>query len=272
MQLPFGDYLVGNSLYPLALDLFIPTILFFFFSASYRVFRYFAVYKKPFIPYATSVMRETSSTEKVKKLVDTFANSSKVGMKRKPVTTAVGLLMHLSLIVIIFLLAQHMIFWAYYIPPYKILFPLAIPESSADGALAFTLATSPYTSTPYPFVHDIWGPLTIILNGQYITYILMILLGIYLGHKFHALAEGLTLRSGDWWFFLLLYIDIILGFLATSHIPDSIVYYDDLLGAHIIVAEVLIATLPFTRGFHMFEFYLGKVREWYFMTYRRGEK
>jgi hypothetical protein len=30
--------------------------------------------------------------------------------------------------------------------------------------------------------------------------------------------------------------------------------------------------LPFTRGFHMFEFYFGKLREWYFMVYRRGEK
>ncbi len=272
MELPFGEYLVGNSLYPLALDLFVPTIVFFFFGASYRVFRYLAVYRRPFIPYPNSALRETSAADKAKKLFDTFANSSKVGIKRKPVTTAVGLLMHLALIVIIFLLAQHMVFWAYYIPPYKALFPLAIPESSTDGELAFSLATSPLTSTPNPFVNDIWGPLTVILNGQYITYLLMIFLGIYLGHKFHSLAEGLTLRSGDWWFFLLLYVDIVLGFLATSHIPDNVVTYDNLLGAHILVAEVLIASLPFTRGFHMFEFYLGKVREWYFMVYRRGEK
>lgn len=271
MQLPFGNYPVGNSLYPLALNMFIPTIIFFFIGASYRIFRYFAVYKKSFNPYTRSIMREISSTKKVKKLFDTFVNSSKVGMKRKPITTAIGVLMHLSLIVIIFLLAQHMVFWAYYIPPYKILFPLAIPESSADGVLAFTHAISPYAPMPNPFVHNIWGPLTIILNGQYMTYLLIILLGIKLGHKFHALAEGLTLRSGDWWFFLLLYIDVILGFLAASHIPSSEVY-DNILGAHILVAEILIATLPFTRGFHMFEFYFGKVMEWYFMTYKRGEK
>ncbi|ARM75299.1 hypothetical protein [Acidianus manzaensis] len=268
----FGPYNLGDSLYPLALDLFIPTILLFFFGASYRVFRYFATYHKPYVVYTTTIRGNVSSFEKTKQLVNTFSNSSKVGMKRKPITTGVGLLMHLSLIVIIFLLAQHMVFWAYYIPPYKILFPLAIPESSTDGLLSLTYGLSPLTPTSYPFVHDIWGPLTVILNGQYITYLLMILLGIYLGHKFHALAEGLTLRAGDWWFFLLLYIDIVLGFLATSHIPNAITWYDNLLGAHILVAEILIATLPYTRGFHMFEFYLGKVREWYFMTYRRNEK
>ncbi|AWR96806.1 hypothetical protein DFR86_04030 [Acidianus sulfidivorans JP7] len=268
----FGPYNIGNSLYPLALDLFIPTIFLFFFGSAYRTFRYFAVYHKPFVVYTTTIRGNTSLVKKSKLLFNTFANSSKVGIKKKPITTGVGLLMHLSLIVIIFLLAQHMVFWAYYIPPYKVLFPLAIPESSTDGLLALANGLSPLTPTPYPFVHDLWGPLTVILNGQYITYLLMILLGIYLGHKFHALAEGLTLRSGDWWFFLLLYIDIILGFLATSHIPNEITWYDNLLGAHILVAEVLIATLPYTRGFHMFEFYLGKVREWYFMTYRRNEK
>ncbi|QXJ35524.1 hypothetical protein [Saccharolobus shibatae] len=268
----FGPYEVGNSLYSLSLDLFIPTIFLFFFGVSYRIFRYLATYSRQEIVYATTIRRSQSSLEKTKLLIDTFANSSKVGVKRKPVTTVVGLLMHLALIVIIFLLAQHMIFWAYYIPPYKVLFPLAIPISSADGLLAFTYGTSPFTPTPNPFVNDLWGSLTIILNGQYITYLLVILLGIYLGHKFHALAEGLTLRSGDWWFFLLLYIDIILGFLAASHIPDTITLYDDLLGAHILVAEIIIATLPYTRGFHMFEFYLGKIREWYFMTYRRNEK
>ncbi|BDC17868.1 hypothetical protein [Acidianus sp. HS-5] len=271
MQLPFGYYPVGNSLYPLALDLFMPTVFFFFFGAAYRTARYFAFYNKPFVPY-TSSLRGISTREKIKDLVNTFANSSKLGIKRKPVTTAAGLLMHISLIVIIFLLAQHMVFWAYYIPPYKVLFPLAIPESSVDGELAFTRASLPLTPTPYPFVHDIWGPLTVILNGQYITYLLMILLGIYLGHKFHILGERLALRAGDWWFFVLLYIDIILGFLATSHIPNNVVDYDNLLGAHILVAEILIATLPFTRGFHMFEFYLGKMREWYFTVYRRGEK
>ncbi|WP_150111452.1 hypothetical protein [Candidatus Acidianus copahuensis] len=276
MQLFLGPYQVGNSLYPLALDLFIPTIFFFFFGSAYRVGRYLMTYKKPFVavPIASQevVRGKISSIERVKSLVDTFSNSSKVGLKRKPVTTTAGLLMHLGLVVMIFLLAQHMVFWAYYLPPYRVLFPLAIPESSTDGLLSLTMSTFPRTPTPYPFVHDIWGPLTVILNGQYISFLLLVLLGIYLGHKFHAFADGLSLRAGDWWFFLLLYVDIVLGLLATSHIPNNVVWYDNLLGGHILLAEIIIATLPFTRGFHMFEFYLGKIREWYFMLYRRGEK
>lgn len=273
MQLPFGLYPVGNSLYPLALDLFIPTVFFFFLGATYRIGRYLITYQKPFIPYPTSSVRgKISSSEKVKELFTAVSNSSITGTKRKPVTTVAGLLMHIALVLMIFLLAQHMIFWAYYIPPYSVLFPLAIPISSTDGVLAATYWTSPLTSTPYPFVHDVWGPLTIILNGQYLTYILIILLSIYLAHKFYALAEGLTIRAGDWWFFLLIFIDVILGFLAVSHIPDSVVWYDNILGAHILVAEIIIATLPFTRGFHMFEFWFGKLREWFYMVYRRGAK
>ena len=273
MQLPFGPYPVGNSLYPLALDLFIPTVFFFFLGAAYRIGRYLITYQKPFIPYPTSSVRgNISGGEKVKELFNTFANSSRVGIKRKPITTIVGLLMHIDLILIIFLLAQHMIFWSYYIPPYRVLFPLAIPESSASGELAAFYWSQPFTPTPYPFVHDVWGPLTIILNGQYLTYLLILLLGIYLAHKFIVVAERLSIRAGDWWFFVLLYIDVILGFLATSHIPNNIVWYDNILGAHILVAEIIIATLPFTRGFHMFEFYFGKIREWYYMIYRRWMK
>lgn len=273
MQLPFGPYPVGNSLYPLALDLFLPTVIFFFFGAAYRIARYLITYHTPFTPYPTSSVRgKISGGEKVKEFFVTLGNSSRVGAKRKPVTTIVGLLQHIVLILIIFLLAQHMVFWSYYIPPYRALFPLAIPESSASGELAAFYGSHPFTPTPYPFVHDVWGPLTIILNGQYLTYALIILLSVYLAHKFYALAERLVIRAGDWWFFVLLYIDVILGFLAASHIPNSVVWYDNILGAHILVAEIIIATLPFTRGFHMFEFWFGKIREWYYMMYRRGAK
>lgn len=269
MQIPYATYPVGNSLYPLALDLFVPTVFFFFLGASYRVFRYLATYHRPFIPYPSSELRQVSSGHKIVALVNVFANSSRVGIKRKPVTTGVGILFHIALVLIIFLLAQHMVFWAYYIPPYSALFPLAIPESSEDGLLALT---TPNHASITLFVNDIWGPLTVILNGQFLTLLLIIFLGIYLGHKLLVAVERLSLRAGDWWFFVLLYIDILLGFFATAHIPDNVYWYDNLLGAHILVAEIIIATLPFTRGFHMFEFYLGKIREWYFMVYRRGEK
>jgi len=273
VQLPFGPYPVGNSLYPLALDLFIPTVFFFFFGATYRIGRYLITYQKPFTPYPTSSVREKiSGGENVKELFTAISNSSIEGTKRKPVMTIAGLLMHVGLLLIILLLSQHMIFWAYYIPFYSVFFPFAIPVSSTDGWLAATYWTSPLTSTPNPFVNDIWGPLTIILNGQYLAYLLMIILAIYLAHKFIALAEGLTIRAGDWWFFVLIFLDVILGFLAASHIPSSVVWYDNILGAHILVAEIIIATLPFTRGFHMFEFWFGKLREWYYMVYRRGTK
>lgn len=269
MDIPYATYPVGNSLYPLALDLFVPTVFFFFLGASYRVFRYLATYHRPFIPYPSSEVRQTSSVHKLVALINVFANSSRVGLKRKPITTAVGILFHAALVLIIFLLAQHMVFWAYYIPPYSALFPLAIPESSEDGLLAFT---TPNHSSITLFVNDIWGPLTIILNGQFLTFLLIILLGVHLGHKLMVAAERLSLRAGDWWFFILLYVDVLLGFLATAHIPNNVYWYDNILGAHILIAEIIIATLPFTRGFHMFEFYLGKIREWYFMVYRRGEK
>jgi hypothetical protein len=269
MQIPYATYPVGNSLYPLALDLFVPTVFFFFLGAAYRITRYLVTYQRPFIPYPSSELRQVSGGHKIAALINTFANSSRVGIRRKPVTTAVGLLMHLALVLIIFLLAQHMVFWAYYIPPYSALYPLAIPESSVDGLLALT---TPNKAPVTWFVNDVWGPLTVILNGQFLTFLLIILLGVHLGHKFLVAAERLSLRAGDWWFFVLLYIDVLLGFFATAHIPNDVYWYDNLLGAHILVAEIMIATLPFTRGFHMFEFYLGKLREWYFMVYRRGEK
>lgn len=269
----FPYYPIGNSLYNVALSLFMPTIFFFFAGATYRIGRYLITYHSPLDVNPSMPLRgKVSGGEKIKDLVNTVANSSKVGVKRKPITTIVGLLMHLSLILIIFLLAQHMVFWAYYIPPYSALFPLAIPESAEDGLLALTMPGHPTTTMAYTFVNDIWGPLTVILNGQILTYLLMVFLAIYLAHKFYALAERLVIRAGDWWFFLLLFIDVVLGFLASSHIPNNVTWYDNLLGAHILVAEIIIATLPFTRGFHMFEFWFGKVREWYFMTFRRGAK
>jgi len=105
MLIPYATYPVGDSLYPLALDLFAPTVFFFFLGASYRITRYLVTYHKPFIPYPSSELRQVSGGHRIAALINTFANSSRVGIRRKPVTTAVGLLMHLALVLIIFLLA-----------------------------------------------------------------------------------------------------------------------------------------------------------------------
>ncbi|MFZ8855186.1 MAG: hypothetical protein ACO2OQ_03365, partial [Thermofilaceae archaeon] len=60
--------------------------------------------------------------------------------------------------------------------------------------------------------------------------------------------------------------------LATHHLPSGdIVTYRLVLGTHILLAEVLVAVLPFTKFWHfVFGYWYGKLHEWYDLKYRRG--
>ncbi len=252
-------------------DMFVPTIAIFTFGMIYRLSRYAFLYKRT----AQPVWRKTSIPHRIYLLIDAFVHAIVAAIKRSKVTFVSGIfLLHfLGVIPVLFLLSHHIAWWSYYFPPYGILRPLAIPTSATSSALTVTAPFTPVTGMSYGFVNTVWGPLTVILNGD----VLAILAIIGTAFKFfekivEKFKEKLArVRLGDFVALLLLLAILISGYMATHHLPSGdIETYKFMLGLHILTAEILVLLLPFTKFFHfVFSFWYGKLHEAYDL-WRRG--
>ncbi len=260
------------GLYEFAIyDMFTPTIAIFAFGMVYRLSRYLFLYKRT----AQPVWRRTSFVHRIYILIDAFLHAIVAAIKRSKVTFVTGIfLLHLfGVIPILFLLSHHIAWWSYYFPPYSILRPFAIPTSSTSSTLTVTAPFTPVTDMSNGFVNTIWGPLTIILNGDVLA-----ILAIF-GTTFKLLERIVKkvkerldrIRVGDFVALVLLLVILISGYLATHHLPSNeIETYKLMLGIHILMAELLVILLPFTKFFHfVFGFWYGKLHEAYDL-WRRG--
>lgn len=260
------------TLYEFAVyDMMLPTIFIFVLGMAYRLSRYLFFYRRTPQPD----WRRTSISHKVIALIETFIFPIWASIKNAKINFVTGIfLLHLlGVIPLLFLLSHHIAWWSYYFPPYSLLWPLAIPTSATSSALTVTSPVSPTTGMSWNFVNTVWGPLTLILNGDLLTILAIVGTAFKLFEKFpKRFKEGLSrVRIGDFTALILLLVILVSGYMATHHLPSSdIATYKLSLGIHILSSEILVMILPFTKFFHfVFGYWYGKLHEAYDM-WRRG--
>lgn len=252
-------------------DMMIPTIFLFTLGILYRLSRYLFLYRRTPQPR----WRKTSISHKIYALVETFVFPIWASIKRTKITFITGIfLLHLlGVIPLLFLLSHHIAWWSYYFPPYSVLWPLAIPTSATSSALTVTSPVSPTTGMSWEFVNTIWGPFTLILNGDVLAILAIVGASFKLLEKFpKVFRERLSrVRVGDFTALILLLVILVSGYMATHHLPSpDIETYKSVLGIHILFSEILVIILPFTKFFHfVFGYWYGKLHEAYDM-WRRG--
>jgi hypothetical protein len=191
---------------------------------------------------------------------------------RKNIILGLAAVHLIGLIPLIFLLGQHIAFYAYYFPPYKILWPLSIPLSPATGSMPVLEELSAAATSGQQ--HSLWGPLTIILNGDVLAAIALAAIGIKIGEKTYGLIRH-GHRPSDLLMLIHLALILVTGVLAAHHeyflSSTSIVSYRIILGAHITLAGLFLALIPFTKYWHfVFGMFFGKFVEWVDRTWMRG--
>ena len=260
------------SLYEFAVyQMFVPTIAVFIFGMVYRISRYVLTYRRTPKPE----WRKRPLHRRIYLIIDAFLHAIVAAARRSKVTliTGIAFLHFLGVIPLLFLYTHHVAWWSYYFPPYAALMPFSIPPSPTSSALTITAPVIPSSEMSFTFVDTIWGPLTIVLNADILAILAIVGTAFKLLEKFHEkLSERLQrVRIGDVVALLLLMGVLVSGYLATHHLPSAgLTTYRTVLGLHILLAEILVMTLPFTKFFHFaFSFWYGKLHEIYDI-WRRG--
>ena len=259
------------DIFELAIYILPPYVVALFaFGVAYRVSRYIFMFRR--VPVRR---RQRPASKLLVGLVKTFLDPLIIAARMRKSDFIGGLmLLHiLGVIPLIFLLGQHVAMFSYWFPPYSVLRPFSIPSSATSPALTLTAPLKPASEMSWTFVESVWGPLTVILNGDLLAVLAMLGVSYKIGDKLWRASRRVGhVRLGDFAALLLLLAILVTGFLATHHLPSGdIVTYRLVLGTHILLAEVLVAVLPFTKFWHfVFGYWYGKLHEWYDLKYRRG--
>ncbi len=247
------------------------TVPVFLLGVGYRIGRYIFFWRRS----PPAPRRQRSPSKLLVGLIKTFLDPVVQALKYRKGDFVGGLVaLHiLGVIPLIFLLGQHVAAFSYWIPFYSALRPLAIPSSITSSGLTVLSNVIPTSDMSWTFVNTVWGPLTVILNGDVLAILAIIGVSYKIGDKIVRLIHKLgNARIGDWYALTLLLATLVSGFLATHHLPSGEVgTYRTVLGVHILLAQLLIATLPFTKFWHfVFGYWYGKLHEWYDLKYKRG--
>jgi hypothetical protein len=253
--------------------LLVPSIFVFSAGATYRIVR--MIVSTRFAPVQKG---HTDFGEAIKGLIMTFLRPIIFTIKTRPDDFIAGMLfLHIvGVLPILFLMGEHIAFWVYYFPAYRYLWPLNVPLSITSAVLTVTAPVTPSSSMMFTFVNTIWGPLTVILNGD----LMAILVLIAIGYKCAVRLTEIVLkhnhapkRIGDFIAYALLFLVIFFGYAAARHWPsDNVVVYRNVLGLHVLFAELLFMYIPFSKYWHfVFGYWYGKIHEWYDLDLKRGE-
>ncbi|UXD21138.1 hypothetical protein IPA_00500 [Ignicoccus pacificus DSM 13166] len=261
--------MLGFALY----YMLVPSVFVFAAGASYRIVRMLATARFP-----PAQRRPWSWIEAIKGIIWVFLRPIVFVGKTRTDDLIVGLiLLHVvGVIPVLFLLAQHMSWWVYYFPPYKYLWIFAVPLSITSSVLTVTATVVPTTTMSHVFVDTIWGPLTAILNGDLLAIFVMVAIGYKCALR---LVELITKHShtprrlGDFIAYALLFGIIFSGYVAARHRPSpDVATYMNVLGLHVLLAEILLMYIPFSKYWHfVFGYWYGKLHEWYDTDLKRGE-
>lgn len=241
------------------------------FGVAYRLSRYLFLWKRGY----SAPRRARPIGKLLVGLVMTFLDPLVQAAKKRKSDFVGGLIaLHiLGVIPLIFLLSQHVAMFSYWIPLYSLLKPFAIPSSITSASQYFFANVLPASEMGWVFTNSVWGPLTLILNGDLLAILAIIGVSYKLGDKLVRLYHRLRhVRAGDFFDLALLLSILVTGFLATHHLPSpDITTYRFMLGLHILLAELLVALLPFTKFWHfVFGYWYGKLHEWYDLKFNRG--
>ncbi len=258
-----------NYMFPVALIIFI-------IGSTYKLAR-FAILRSPTKTRAPP--RKKSVKSLVKGLVMTFLEPIILSIKKNPLDFIFGLvLLHmLGTIPMLFLLGQHVAFFQHYFKLYGILWPLALPLSPTTSSV-LTFSTTIPTKTIVEFT-NVWGPLNIILNGDVLSICVIVAIGFKIADKLMEKKAGVqSIRPWDWLSLFLLLGIVVTGFLAAHHYPSAdettaqtTITYRDIMGLHVLLADILLLSIPFTNMWHItFSYFYGKLHEFWDMRIRKG--
>jgi len=258
--------------------------VYYFFWVALAIFAFGAVYRiaKLLLRWRHVVKaepRRRGAGSAIVGLIRTFLDPVIFSAKTKPYDFLAGLVaLHLlGVIPLIFLLAHHVAFFAYWFPPYRLVakWGLWIPLSMTTSALEIT---SPIYPASTSFTNTVWGPLVVVLNGDLLALLAILGVAFKIGMKVLEQAHGLQhVRWSDYFSLGLLLFILVTGYAAARHHPPvgsetvDVATYRTLLGLHILGAEVLLAITPFSKFWHfVFGYWYGKLHEWYDVRLQKG--
>ena len=253
--------------------LLVPSLFIFSAGATYRIVKLIINAK---IPKAQK--GENGWGEMIKGLIMTFLRPIIFSAVAKPDDFIAGiLLLHMvGVIPVLFLLSQHITWWSYYLPAYKALWIFNVPESITTSVLTVTSSVVPASQMSYTFVNTIWGPLVVILNGDLLSILVLIAIGYKCAVRLTEILmkhSHTPKRYGDFIAYLLLFLIVFFGYAAARHWPSpNVAVYRNVLGLHVLFAELLFMYIPFSKYWHfVFGYWYGKLHEWYDNDIKRGE-
>ena len=257
---------LGPDLYVFAKEtMFQVALVVFVFGVVYRVFRFLLFWRR----VVKAQARNRGAGQRILGLFKTFIDPILEAFRHQPLEGLVSLLaLHIiGLIPLIFLMDQHIESFNEILPKigglsYSILAPLSVPLGLTE---AVTSVQQGLTIT------SAWGPLIIVLNGDVLATLVLIAIGYKVGLRLVERAHGLQyIRIGDFLALILLAGIILFGFTAAHHLWSGSGYWTA-LGLHILLAEILLMVLPFTKFWYfVFGYWYGKLHEWYDLRVTRG--
>jgi len=267
----------SDALYWWALNVIFPvSLLIFVFGVIYRISRYFLGRRT--ITYAAAGFG-SELKEAVKGVPTPFASAG----RRDPFLIVETIFWHIFVLGVIIIVGIHIIAWNYIFGaifgvsnPLWFLFKISTPEQFTSAYQMGLLGSNAYShggilnplgawnsAEVATSTFDPWGFLSVLVNG---TMMALIALAGLLGYLVTRIIEDVTghkrLSSvGDYTFLVLLLLIIISGIGAMYDfnipylgIPNQANWY----GLHIALVGAFIAYIPFSKGWHMFGYYIGK--------------
>ncbi|NON62499.1 hypothetical protein [Acidianus sp. RZ1] len=265
------------SLYWWALNVVFPLgLLFFVFGTIYRISRYFIGRRAP--TYAVAGF----GTE-LKEAVSAIPTPFKSASRHDPFLIVETIFWHVFMLGVIIVVGIHIIAWNYIFGqifgvsnPLWFLFGISTPEQFTSAYQMGLLGSASYThggilnplgawnsAEVSTSTFDPWGFLSILVNG---TMMALLALAGLVGYLVTRIVEDVTghkrlSSSGDYVFLILLLAIIVSGLVAMYDIsipylglPNQANWY----GLHIALVGAFIGYVPFSKGWHMFGYYLGK--------------
>jgi len=253
--------------------LFVPAIFVFSAGTTYRIVRMLLAAK-----FAPVQKGKTEFPEAIKGLIMAFLRPIIFNMKTRPDDFITGMVfLHVvGVIPILFLMGEHIAFWVYYFPAYRALWPFNVPLSMTSATLAVTAPLTPTSDMMFTFINTIWGPLAVVLNGDLMAILIMIALGYKCALRLSEIVfkhSPTPKRIGDFVAYALLFAIVFFGYAAARHWPSNdVTVYRNVLGMHVLLAELLFMYIPFSKYWHfVFGYWYGKLHEWYDLDLKRGE-
>lgn len=267
----------STSLYWWGLNVIFPvSLIIFVFGVVYRISRYF-LGRRVAVPAAAGIGEEFKDA--IKAIPTPFTMTA----RRDPFVILETIFWHVFVLGVIIIVGIHILAWNYIFGtifgvanPLLFLFKISTPEHFTSAYMMGILGANSYphggilnpvgawnSAMVASSVFNPWGVLGVIVNG---TMMALIALAGLIACLTTRVIDDITGHSkissiGDYVFLILLLAIIITGIGAQYRwmFPYlGTVNQSNWYGLHIALVGIFIAYVPFSKGWHMFGYYLGK--------------